>query len=134
MIGFQVPPTERERECQSVAQHIIVPQTIVVTNERSQFFLPTQCSVARIGHDVNDGDSIQSDHLFKVHVSTVISVHVVHRKPEVGSIRIGFEDVPPVGIRSLGNGHVQEDSVGTRFQDRVSLSKHKGTLDFGSQE
>jgi hypothetical protein len=105
-----------------VAEDIIAPRTIVVADECLQLFLPCQTGVARVGHNVDDRDSIQSNHLFKVDVSTFISVDVVHGKSEVGPVRIGFEDVSPVRIRSLGNGDVQEDSVGARLQDRVSLS------------
>ena len=97
--------------------------TIVVTDACLQFLLFTESGVAWVGHHVNDHNSVQPDHLLEIDVSTVISVDIVHGQAEVGSIGIGFEDVPPVGIWRFGNGDVQEDGAGARFQDCVSLGK-----------
>ena len=96
-----------------------IPPTVVVTDTCLQFLLPAQ--VARVGHDVNDHNPVQPNHLLKVDVSTIISVDVVHGQTEVGPIGVRFEDVPPVWIWGLGKGDVQEDGTGARFQDCVSL-------------
>jgi len=82
--------------------------TIVVTNTRLQFLLPGQRGIARVGHNIDDRNSIQPDHLLKVDVPAIISVDVVHRQTEIGSIRVGFEDISPVGIWRFGESDVQE--------------------------
>ena len=73
-------------------------QTIVVTDTRLQLLLPDQRGIARVGHNIDNRNSIQSDHLLKVDVPAIISVDIVHRQAEIGSIRVGFEDISPVGI------------------------------------
>jgi hypothetical protein len=92
-----------------------------MTDTCLQFLLPAQSRVAWVGHDVDNCNSVQPNHLLKVDVSSIISVDVVHGQTEVGSVGIRFEDVPPVGIGGFGEGDVQEDRAGARFQDRVSL-------------
>lgn len=92
--------------------HAIIPLTVVVTDACLQFLLSVQSGVAWVGHDVNDHNSVQSNHLLKVDVSAIISVDVVHGQTEVSSIGIRFEDVPPVGIGGLGKGDVQENGTG----------------------
>ena len=110
-----------ERNVNMSLNATVIPPTVVVTDTRLQFLLLAQSGVAWVGHDVNDHNSVKPNHLLKVDVSTIISVDVVHRQTEVGSVGIGFEDVPPVGIGGLRKGDVQEDGVGARFQDRISL-------------
>lgn len=90
-----------------------MPRTIVVADKCPQFLPPCQSSVSRVGHDIDNHDSIQPNHLLKVDVSSFITVNVVHGKTEIGSVRVGFEDISPVGIGSLGNCDVQEDRAGT---------------------
>ena len=107
-----------------------IPPTVVVTDTCLQLLLLAQSRVAWVRHNVDDHNSVQPNHLLKVDVSTVIPVDVVHRQTEVGSVGIRFEDIPPVGIGGLGKRDVQEDRVGARFQDRVSLYQ---TSDFGPQ-
>ena len=104
--------------------------TIVVTDTRLQLLLLAQSGVAWVRHNVDDHNSVQPNHLLKINVSAVIPINVVHRQTEVGSVGIGFEYIPPVGIRGLGKRDVQEDRVSTRFQDRVSLYE---VSDFGLQ-
>ena len=88
----------------------VISPTIVMTDTRLQFLLPAQ--VAWIGHDINNRNSVQPNHLLKVDVSTIISVDIVHGQAKVGSIGVGFEDIPPVGIGGLKKGDVQEDEAG----------------------
>lgn len=107
-----------------------ISPTVVVTDARLQLLLLAQSGVAWVRHNVDNHDSVQPNHLLKVNVSTVIPVDVVHGQTEVGSVGIGFEYIPPVGIGGLGKGDVQEDRVGARFQDRVSLYEMS---DFGPQ-
>ena len=84
-----------------------------MTDAGLQFLATTQRSVARIGDDVNDRNSIQSNHLLEVHISAIIPVDVVHRQTEIGSIGVGLEDISPVGIRGLGKSNVQENGAGS---------------------
>jgi len=84
-----------------------------VTDACLQFLTPTQRGVARVGHDVNDRNSIQPNHLLEVHVSAVIPVDVVHGQTEIGSIGVGLEDVSPVGIWGLGKSNMQENGAGS---------------------
>ena len=66
---------------------IMLP-TIVVTDACLQLLLVIKSGVARVGHHVDDRNSVQTNHLLKVDVSTIISVDVVHGQTEVGSIGI----------------------------------------------
>jgi hypothetical protein len=65
-----------------------------------------------VGYDIDNRNFVQSNHL---------RVDVVHGQAEVGFIGIRFEDVPLVGIGGFGEGDVQEDRAGARFQDGLSL-------------
>ena len=108
-----------ERNVNMSLKAVIISPTIVMTDTCLQFLLPAQ--VAWIGHDVDNRNSVQPNHLLKIDVPTIISVDIVHGQTEVGSIGIRFEDIPPVGIGGFGKGDVQEDGAGARVQDCVSL-------------
>jgi hypothetical protein len=84
-----------------------------MTDKCPQFLPPCQSSVPRVGHDIDDHNPIQANHLLKVDVPSFVAVNVVHRKTKVGSVRVGFQDVSPVRVRSLGNGDMQKDRVGS---------------------
>jgi len=85
------------------------PPTIVVTDTRLQFLLTAQGGIARVGHNVNDHNSVQSNHLLKVDVSAIITIDIVHGQTEIGSVGVGLENVSPVRIWRLGEGDVKEN-------------------------
>ena len=106
-------PGSAYREKVSTSQRAAITlQTVVVTDTRLQFLLPGQRGIARVRHNIDDRNSIQPNHLLKVDVPTIISVDIVHRQAEIGSVRVGFEDISPVGIWRFGEGDVQEDGAG----------------------
>ena len=119
MIGFHVPPTGEKN--QQATKNTSTSRTIVVADKGSQLFLPTQRGVTRIRYNINDRNSVQPNHLLKIDESPFIPINIIHGKTEVRSVRVGFEDISPVGIGRLGDGDMQEDRVGARLQDRVSL-------------
>ena len=59
----------------------VIPPTISMNYTCLQFPLPAQ--VAWVGHDVNNHNSVQLNHLLKADVSTTISVDIVYGQTEV---------------------------------------------------
>ena len=100
MIGFQVPPIN-EKISAPHEKEIVKLLTVVMADKRSQILAPGQRSVARVGHDVDDRNSVQPDHLLKVNVSSFISVDIIHGKTKIGPIRVGLENISPVGVGGL---------------------------------
>jgi hypothetical protein len=55
----------------------------------------------RVPNDVDQSNTIQADHLFEVDIPVGIPIDIVCRHAKVCSIRVGFEDIAPPGIRRL---------------------------------
>jgi len=110
-IAFHVPPTRED--VKTSPNTATRPPTIVVTDTRLQFLLTTQRGIAWVGHNIDDHNSVQSNHLLEVDVSAIITIDIVHGQTEIGSVGVGFENVPPVRIWRLREGDVQENRTST---------------------
>ena len=74
-----------------------------------------------IGHNIDDRNTIESNHLLEINIPAVIAVHVRYRRSKVRPIPVRFEKVTPVRSRWLGRCHMQEDRIGARLEDGVRL-------------
>ena len=88
-----------------------------------QFFLARDCCVVRIGDNIDDGDAIQTDHLFKVGISSSIAIDVFQGEVIVCPVRVGFENAAPFLAFSVTHGNVEEDGVGGALQDTVEMEE-----------
>lgn len=97
------------------------PPTIVVCDARLEFLVACNGCRVGIGHDIDDRNAIESDHLLEIDIPTVIAVHVRYRRPKVRPIPVRLEEVAPVWSRWLGRCHMQENRVCARLKDGVRL-------------
>jgi hypothetical protein len=96
--------------------------TIVVCDARLEFLGACNGCHIGIGHDIDDRNTIESDHLLEIDIPAVIAVHVRYRRSKVRPVPVRLEEVAPVRSRRLGRRHMQEDRIGARLEDGVRLS------------
>lgn len=80
--------------------------------------------ISRISHDINQRNPIQPNHLLKIDITSFVAIDVLDGETEVRSVRVGLEDVAPVGAWWFRGRHVEEDRVGPRFEDGVCLGNN----------
>ena len=95
--------------------------TVVVCDARLKFLGACYGCPLGIGHDIDDRNTIESDHLLKIDIPTVIAVHIRYRRSKVRSVPVRLEEVAPVRSRWLGRRHMQEDRIGARLEDGIRL-------------
>lgn len=94
-----------------------------MSDPRLELLVPTQRRLVRIADDVHDGDPIEANHLLKVDKALAVAVRVVERGREVGPVRVGLEERAPLAAGVGVRRDVEEDRVGSRFEDSVGLRK-----------
>jgi hypothetical protein len=87
-----------------------------------QLFLARDGGVVRVGNDVYHGDAIETDHLFKIGVSSTVTVDVLQSDIVVRAVRVGLKDATPLLALSIAHGDVQEYGVGRTLQDAARLA------------
>jgi hypothetical protein len=95
--------------------------TIVVCDARLEFLSACYGCRLGVGHDIDDRNTIESDHLLEIDIPAMIAVHVRYRRPKVRPVPVRLEEVAPVRSRWLGRRHMQEDRIGARLEDGVRL-------------
>jgi hypothetical protein len=78
-----------------------------------------------IGHDIDDWNTTESDHLLEFDVPAVIAVHVRYRRSKVRPVPVQLEEVAPVRSRWLGRHPVREDRIGARLKGGVRLFTYR---------
>jgi len=87
-MGFQDPPVDQTKKREvSERSHSTIENarkerelTVVVSDHRLELLPSVHSSLLRIGDDVQDGDSVESDHLLEVDVASLVSVRVLDRE------------------------------------------------------
>jgi len=95
--------------------------TIVVCDARLEFLGACDSCRLGIGHDIDDCNTIKTDHLLEIDKPTAIAIHVRYRRPKVRPIPVRLEEVAPVRSRRLGRRYMQEDRISARLEDGVRL-------------
>ena len=95
--------------------------TVVMGDARLQLLGARDGRSLEVGNHIDNGDTIESDHLFEIDEPTLIAVHVLDRRAKVGAIPVRLEDVAPEWSWRLGRGDVQEDGISARFEYGVRL-------------
>jgi hypothetical protein len=97
------------------------PPTIIVCDARLEFLGTCYGCRLGIGHDIDDRNTIESDHLLEIDIPAGIAVHVRYRRTKVRPVPVRLEEITPVRSRRLGRRHMQEDRIGARLEDGVRL-------------
>lgn len=73
-------------------------------------------------NDIDESNSVQANDLFKVHIAFFISVDVFDGQAEISSVRVGLENIAPIGSDwRFRHSHVEEERVGIRFKYSICL-------------
>lgn len=75
--------------------HRLPPSSIVVRDPRLQLLIARKRGFFRIRNDVDDGDSVETDHLFEIDETFTVSVDVFERGRVVSAVRVGLEESSP---------------------------------------
>ena len=86
--------------------------SIIMRDPRLNLLFPRDLRFARVRNDVDQSDTVQPNHFFKIDVSRRVSVDVLDREAVVCAVRVGLEDAAPFLVRLGVHRDVQEDRIG----------------------
>lgn len=68
-----------------------------------------QGRLMRVTDDIDERNSIETNHLLEVDITRVVAVHVIYGEAKVRSVGVRLQDVAPEWRWRLRRSNVQED-------------------------
>lgn len=96
--------------------------TVIVSYPRLYISVACDRCFVWVGYNVDERNSVETDHLFEVDIAVIIPMNVLRRNSEICPIGIGLEDIAPGGTWWFLDCDVEEHRFCTGFQDCVGLA------------